>query len=204
MRRTLACVVSFFATSVLFADGPPPIAREFRGVWVATVANIDWPSKPGLPVEQQKKELIAILDQCKALNFNAVIFQVRPMCDALYDSKIEPWSVYLTGEQGKNPGYDPLTLAVDESHKRGLELHCWFNPYRAWTPTAKGKPATNHLVKTRPDLAKKYGKHFWLNPTHPDVQKPSPECCAGRRQAVRHRRHSHGRLFLPLCRIGRK
>lgn len=155
------------------AEDPPPLAREFRAAWVATVANIDWPSKPGLPAVEQKKELIAILDKCQALNLNAIVMQVRPMCDALHESNLEPWSEYLTGEQGKSPGYDPLAFAVEESHKRNIELHAWFNPYRAAGPTSKSAPAKNHMVKARPDLAKKYGKHYWLNPTHPEVQKHS-------------------------------
>ncbi len=155
------------------AADPPAAKPEFRGVWVATVANIDWPSKKGLPAEQQKSELVAMFDKFRDLHFNAVVFQVRPMCDALYESKLEPWSEFLTGEQGKSPGYDPLAFAVAEAHKRGLELHAWFNPYRAWAPAAKGEPAANHLVKTRPDLAKKYGKHHWLNPTNPEVSKHS-------------------------------
>lgn len=165
--------VSMVLSAFGAADGPPPVAREFRGVWVATVANIDWPSKPGLSASTQKKEMIALLDRCRELNLNAVVFQVRPMCDALYESKLEPWSSFLTGTQGKSPGYDPLTFAVEEAHKRGLELHAWFNPYRAWNPSAKGDPAANHLTKTRPDLAKKYGKHHWLNPTSREVQDHS-------------------------------
>lgn len=149
------------------ADAKP----EFRAAWIATVANIDWPSKPGLPADQQKAELMKLLDRCKEIHLNAVVFQVRPMCDALYESKLEPWSEYLTGTPGKSPGYDPLAFAVDECHKRGLELHAWFNPYRAWHPSAKGEPTADHLVRKRPDLAKKYGKHHWLNPTHPEVQE---------------------------------
>ena len=113
-------------------SGPKPVAREFRGVWVATVENIDWPSKRGLPVDKQKQEFIAILDKCVELNINAVIFQIRTQADALYDSKLEPWSEFLTGEMGKppEPYYDPLTFAVEEAHRRGLQLHVWFNPYR--------------------------------------------------------------------------
>jgi uncharacterized lipoprotein YddW (UPF0748 family) len=163
------CLLTLLAAPTFAADPKP----EFRGVWVATVANIDWPSKPGLPAEDQKKELVALFDRCEKLHLNAVIFQVRPMCDALYESKLEPWSSFLTGKQGESPGYDPLNLAVDEAHKRGMELHAWFNPYRAWNPSAKGEPAANHLVKTRPDLAKKYGKHYWLVPTEPEVLKHS-------------------------------
>src|SRR5438046_624559 len=98
MRDCAALLISIICSDTVLADGPPPAPREFRGVWVATVANIDWPSKPGLPAEQQKKELVAILDQCKSLNLNAVVFQIRPMCDALYSSNLEPWSEFLTGE----------------------------------------------------------------------------------------------------------
>jgi uncharacterized lipoprotein YddW (UPF0748 family) len=166
MIRSLFAFVMGLASGVSAWADPP---REFRAVWVATVANIDWPSKPGLPAEEQKKELIALFDKCQSLNLNCVVFQIRPMCDALYESKLEPWSGFLTGEQGKSPGYDPLTLAVEEAHKRKMELHCWLNPYRAWSPSAKGVPAANHLITTRPDIAKKYGKHYWLNPTHPDT-----------------------------------
>jgi uncharacterized lipoprotein YddW (UPF0748 family) len=158
----------FLAAALLLGE---PAKPEFRGVWVATVANIDWPSEPGLPAAQQKTELLAVLDRCKELNLNAVIFQVRPMCDALYDSKLEPWSGFLTGTPGQNPGYDPLAMAVEEAHQRGLELHAWLNPYRAWHPSAKGDVPVNHIVRTRPDIAKKYGKHYWLNPTHPDTAK---------------------------------
>src|SRR5262245_63890904 len=94
----------FLAPVALAANDPPPLAREFRGVWVATVANIDWPSKPGLPADKQKAELLAILDKAVELKLNAVVFQVRPMADALYESKLEPWSEYLTGTMGKSPG----------------------------------------------------------------------------------------------------
>lgn len=152
-------------------DIPSP-PREFRGVWVASVANIDWPSKKGLSPKEQQSEFRAILDKCKELGLNAVILQVRPMCDALYASKLEPWSEFLTGATGKapDPNYDPLEFAVKEAHQRGLELHAWFNPYRARSPAATSPLPDDHLVKKRPDLAKPYGKHYWLNPTHPDVQ----------------------------------
>jgi uncharacterized lipoprotein YddW (UPF0748 family) len=163
-------MLAYATGRVQAADWPSP-PREFRGVWVATVANIDWPSRKGLSTEQQKKELLAILDQVVALKLNAVIFQVRPMCDALYASKLEPWSEFLTGTLGKapDPYYDPLEFAVREAHARGLELHAWFNPYRAHQPSATSPIPDNHVVKSRPDLAKRYGKHYWLNPTNPEV-----------------------------------
>ncbi len=152
-------------------DAPPSPRREFRGAWVATVGNIDWPSRPGLPTKDQQAELLAILDRAAELRLNAVIFQVRPMADALYASKLEPWSEYLTGAVGRAPdlAWDPLDFAVREAHARGLELHAWFNPYRAWHPSATSPAPADHLVKSRPDLAKPYGKHHWLNPTNKDI-----------------------------------
>src|SRR5215204_2242677 len=110
---------------------PPPVARELRAVWIATVDNMDWPSKAGLSAGEQQSELIAILDRLVQLRMNTVVLQVRPAADALYQSDLEPWSEVLTGEMGRAPGYDPLAFAVTEAHKRGLELHAWINPYRA-------------------------------------------------------------------------
>src|SRR5688500_18952100 len=112
---------------------PPPVARELRAVWVATVGNIDWPSKAGLSTAEQQAELVAILDRMAQLRMNAVVFQVRPAADALYRSELEPWSEVLTGEMGRapDPYYDPLAFAIAEAHKRGMELHAWINPYRA-------------------------------------------------------------------------
>lgn len=144
----------------------PSPAREFRAAWVATVANIDWPSKKGLSSAEQKDELIAILDRAVELNLNAIIFQVRPHCDALYASELEPWSEYLTGTMGKAPApfYDPLEFVVAEAHRRGLELHAWFNPYRALHPGSKGELASNHVSKLQPEIVREYGKHLWLDP----------------------------------------
>jgi uncharacterized lipoprotein YddW (UPF0748 family) len=173
LRLALGLIALCLAAPTVSAADPPPLKREFRGVWVATVGNIDWPSKPGLPAEKQKAELLAILDKSVELKLNAVVFQVRPMADALYESKLEPWSEYLSGTLGKGPGYDPLKFAVEEAHKRGLELHAWFNPYRARHPSAKSDAPKDHITKTRPDLAKPYGKHYWMNPTHADVQEHS-------------------------------
>ena len=144
----------------------PPVEREFRAVWIATVANIDWPSRPGVPVAQQKAELRAMLDRVEALNMNAVIFQVRPAADALYKSEYEPWSEYLTGKQGKapEPYYDPLEFAVEEAHRRGLELHAWFNPFRAKHPTARSELDSTHVYYSNPDIVKEYGSHLWFDP----------------------------------------
>src|SRR5690554_814644 len=107
----------------------PKADREYRAAWVASVANINWPSKPGLSVQEQQKEAIALLDLLQENNFNAVVFQVRPQADALYQSDLEPWSYYLTGEQGKapEPFYDPLQFWIEAAHDRGLEVYAWLN-----------------------------------------------------------------------------
>ncbi|HNM45995.1 MAG TPA: family 10 glycosylhydrolase, partial [Candidatus Sumerlaeota bacterium] len=158
------------------ANDPPAIQREFRAAWVSTVANIDWPSKPGLSTEQQQKEALAILDKAKELNLNALIFQVRPMADAMYKSSLEPWSEFLTGEQGKapEPFYDPLEFWVTEAHKRGIELHAWFNPYRANHPAAKTM-SNDSVVKKHPNWVRKLGDkgYYWMDPAEPGVQKLS-------------------------------
>lgn len=146
---------------------PPSVQREFRGLWVATVDNIDWPSQRGLDSAHQKQELLAILDRATALRLNVIIFQVRGNCDAFYDSKIEPWSEYLTGRMGQapSPAYDPLEFAVAEAHKRGLELHAWFNPYRARSRDVKTPVAANHVTVKHPEWVRSYGKYLWLDPS---------------------------------------
>src|SRR5688572_30204683 len=153
----------------------PSMPREARGVWVATVGNMDWPSRRGLPTDSQKAELRAILDRVKELNINLVIFQVRPAGDALYASTLEPWSEYLTGTQGKapDPYYDPLSFAIEEAHARGLELHAWFNPYRARHPSSRSDFAPLHLARTKPELVRKYGTHIWMDPGEAEVQEHS-------------------------------
>jgi uncharacterized lipoprotein YddW (UPF0748 family) len=158
------------AASPAQADGdesPPPVLREFRGLWVATIDNIDWPSQRGLDSARQKQELLAILDRAATLRLNAVVLQVRGSCDAFYDSKIEPWSEYLTGRMGQapSPPYDPLEFAVAEAHKRGLELHAWFNPYRARLRDLKAPVAANYVTVKHPELVRAYGKYLWLDPS---------------------------------------
>ena len=158
-------IAGFVSTSASAAIVfPPPVEREFRGVWIASVGNINWPSKPGLPAAEQKKELLAILDRAVELHLNAVVFQARPATETLYESKTEPWSEYLTGGLGKSPGYDPLAFAIDEAHKRGLELHAWFNPYRVRHTSAKSGVPSSHLSKTQPSWVRKYGNQLWLDP----------------------------------------
>lgn len=146
--------------------------REFRGVWVATVWNRDWPSKPALPVEIQKAEMIQILDRLQSLNFNALIFQVRPEGDALYASELEPWSAWLTGTQGKppEPYYDPLEFIITECHKRNIELHAWFNPYRAKSKLSGSANVKPHIAATYPEFVKQYGNQLWMEPGAKVVQ----------------------------------
>jgi uncharacterized lipoprotein YddW (UPF0748 family) len=140
-------------------------------MWVATVKNLDWPSSRNLSIDQQKRELLAILDRAKVLNFNAIIFQVRPSADAMYASRTDPWSVFLTGRCGAapSPGWDPLEFAVEEAHRRGLELHAWFNPYRALMGDESRDLPSNHIARRRPDLVRKYGDMLWLDPGEPEV-----------------------------------
>lgn len=159
-------LVSSMASSAGLADLPPAAPREFRAAWVATVANIDWPSKRDLTVAQQQAEIINIVDHAKELNLNALLLQVRTSADALYPSEIEPWSEYLTGEQGRAPMpfYDPLKMWIDESHKRGIELHAWFNPYRARHTQAKSPQSPTHIANTIPAAVKSYGGYLWMDP----------------------------------------
>jgi uncharacterized lipoprotein YddW (UPF0748 family) len=156
-------------------EQPPALPREFRGAWVASVGNIDWPSKAGLTTQQQQAELLALLDKAVALRLNAIVLQVRPGCDALYASKLEPWSEYLTGTMGRapEPYYDPLAFAVTEAHRRGLELHAWFNPFRARHTSARSAVAASHISKTRPELVRKYGALLWLDPGEAAVHEHS-------------------------------
>ena len=150
---------------------PDPLPREFRAAWVATVGNIDWPSRPGLTSEEQQAELLAILDRAAALNLNAVILQVRPASDAFYASELEPWSEWLTGEMGgaPTPYYDPLEFAIHEAHARGLELHAWFNPFRARTPSTRPSVA-RHVSRRMPQSVRQYGDLQWLDPGEGAVQ----------------------------------
>ena len=153
----------------LSADTPPPIPREFRAAWVATVAHIDWPSKRGLTTAQQRAEMLELLDKAQSIGLNAIVLQVRPAADALYLSALEPWSEYLTGASGRPPDipWDPLAEWVEQSHRRGLELHAWFNPYRARHTSATTPLAANHLANTEPGVVKRYGELLWMDPGEP-------------------------------------
>ncbi len=171
MKTSAWCLILFFTVSCLaHADyvpsqskAPEPV-REFRGAWVATVHNIDWPSKTGLSASEQKKEMIELLDSAASVGINAIVLQVRTEFDALYKSTYEPWSHWLTGNQGQDPGYDPLQFAVEESHKRGMELHAWFNPFRA-SATESSPKKSNHITKTHSNLMLRAGTQVWADPS---------------------------------------
>lgn len=159
------------ADAVAADTAPPPIQREFRGVWIATVANMDWPSRPGLSTAVQQAEMVALLDRAVAMHLNAVIFQVRPEADALYQSETEPWSAFLTGHMGRapDPYYDPLAFVVREAHARGLEVHAWFNPFRAIYPGSPGTVSPKHISRTNPSMIRRYGQQTWMDPGSPKV-----------------------------------
>lgn len=147
-------------------NAPEP-AREFRAAWVATVFNLDWPSRSGLAASAQQAELMSIIRQAHKLKLNAIILQVRPTADALYSSGKEPWSTWLSGA-GVNPGYDPLALAVQEAHKRGIEVHAWFNPFRA---NVSGKPVgRGHVSQKLSGHILKAGSTTMLNPSSSAAQ----------------------------------
>lgn len=147
------------------------IKREFRGVWIATVSNIDWPSKPGLPAEKQKQEFIDLLNFHHNLGINAVIVQIRPASDALYNSNYEPWSYWLTGKQGRKPKpyYDPLAFMIKEAHQRNMEFHAWINPFRA-TIQGNTKTRKNHINRKHPEWILEYAGQEVINPGIPEAR----------------------------------
>ncbi|RSK46839.1 glycoside hydrolase family 10 protein [Hymenobacter rigui] len=166
----LACGLLLSASSRA-ADVPPK--RELRGVWIATVENIDWPSSRGLTPEQQRREYRRMLDEHQQNGINAVFVQVRPASDAFYQSSLEPWSKWLTGVQGKAPAplWDPLPFLIDEAHQRGMEFHAWFNPYRATMDTVTRRLAANHPYRRHPEWFMRYAGKLLYNPGLPEVRQ---------------------------------
>lgn len=165
-------VILILFTVSLFSQQHPP-KREFRGVWLATVVNIDWPVSSSVSSGEKILELVKIFDKLDSAGINAVFFQVRTECDALYNSSIEPWSYWLTGEQGStpNPYFDPLAFAISEAHNRGMELHAWLNPYRAVRKIGDYKISPNHISITHPDWILNFDDYKMLNPGIPEVKK---------------------------------
>lgn len=169
MRRILYLIPFIFLLSCATTKVPK---EEFRGVWIATVANIDWPKHPEDDVEKKKKDFIAILDFYKKLNFNAAIVQVRTAGDALYQTDLAPWSKYLSGKEGEAPkGFDhPLKWMIEETHKHGMEFHAWLNPYRATVNLDTTVLAKTHDFYLHPDWMVKYGQKYYYNPGLPEVR----------------------------------
>jgi len=147
--------------------------REMRGTWIATVANTDWPVPQGTDSETQKKNMVEILDNAVNTNLNTIIFQIRPTADALYNSSFEPWSHWITGEQGMHPGYDPLQFVIDECDKRGLAVHVWINPYRVWLDKANISNAvhSDHPYNKHRNRTLTYGKTVMFNPADKEVRE---------------------------------
>lgn len=162
------CLLSFLFFQKIFAQPK----YEFRGVWIATVENIDFPSSRNLSTQQQKDQFIKILDMHKRNGMNAVIVQIRPASDAFYPSQYEPWSEYLTGKQGQPPSpyYDPLEFMITETHKRGMEFHAWMNPYRAEFRVGKSSISPNHITKLHPEWFITYGSTKYFDPGNKDAQ----------------------------------
>lgn len=147
--------------------------RELRAVWIATVGNIDWPSRQGLSAQQQQQEFVNQLNFLQRSGFNAVIVQVRPAADAFYPSPYEPWSKYLSGKQGQPPfpKYDPLEFMINETHKRNMEFHAWFNPYRALVSSNSNPNPPGHATRTHPEWIISYGGKSYFDPGNPDVRE---------------------------------
>jgi len=146
---------------------------EFRAAWIASVENIDWPSKKGLPADSQKAEFIRQLDMHKRNGMNAVVVQIRPAADAFYPSSYEPWSEWLTGVQGKppSPWYDPLQFMIEETHRRGMEFHAWCNPYRAVKTIGRSSVAADHITRRHPEWFVRFQNTLYFDPGNKDVQQ---------------------------------
>ncbi|MDD6209867.1 MAG: family 10 glycosylhydrolase [Bacteroidales bacterium] len=165
-RIILLSILLFFG---IHMSGTEP-KYELRGVWLTTNHRLDWPSvlaNNAKGREQQKAELHAILDSLQKANFNTVFFQARTRGDLFYPSAIEPWSVYLTGQYGKNPGYDPLTFVIDECHKRGMECHAWFVTFPVGNDLQVKQMGKQSPVKRKPKLCKRYNGEWYLDPGEP-------------------------------------
>ncbi len=168
-RLTWLVLTTTFSFQLLFAQPK----YEFRGVWIATVDNIDWPTHGNWDPAKQKAEFISILDKHQRNGMNAMIVQVRPSGDAFYPSSYEPWSQWLTGTQGKPPSpyYDPLQFMIEETHKRGMEFHAWLNPYRAVFNIKSSSIAPNHITRIHPEWFLTYGDKKYFDPGNKQAQQ---------------------------------
>src|SRR4051812_1435730 len=155
---------------------PPPVPREFRAVWATPIWDRgfqDFPSKPGMTPDQQRAEIRTMLDRSASLGLNTVIMHVRMAGDALYPTRYAPWSAFLSGKSGTGPepAYDPLAFAVEEAHARGLQLHAWFNPFRAMLPNFAGKASLSHVTRKHPEWIRTYGSQTWIDPGDPAARE---------------------------------
>ncbi len=171
MKQVHSWLIILFIALSLAARSQPKY--EFRGVWIATVNNIDWPRAGVTDPEQQKADFIRLLELHRQNGMNAMIVQVRPAADAFYPSPYEPWSQWLTGVQGKPPApfYDPLQFMIEETHKRGMEFHAWLNPYRAVHNTGSSSVAPNHITRIHPDWFLTYGDKKYFDPGNREAQQ---------------------------------
>lgn len=162
-------ILTAFGTTAQDSTSKP----EFRGVWIATITNIDWPDRPTVDSYQQKEQFIRLLDMHKRNGFNAIVMQIRPATDAFYPSTYEPWSQWLTGTQGQPPVpyYDPLEFMITETHKRGMEFHAWMNPYRAVFNIYTSSIAPDHITKTHPEWFITYGDKKYFDPGNKEAQQ---------------------------------
>jgi uncharacterized lipoprotein YddW (UPF0748 family) len=169
----LLALPAMLAQAQSAAEAAPPPKRELRAFWVATVANIDWPNQRGETPAQYRREYLKLLDAGQQAGINAVFVQIRPVSDAFYQSSLEPWSKYLTGKQGKAPAdsQDPLPFLIDEAHKRGMEFHAWFNPYRATMDSVRRTLAPSHPLRQHPEWFIKYTGQYLYNPGMPEVRE---------------------------------
>lgn len=153
-----------------------PLPDKMKGAWIATVENIDYPSKPGLSVDEQKKEYTDLLDALGKAGINTVFMQVRPTADTFWPSKLDPWSYYLTGKQGKRPGffYNPLEFMIRETHKRGMSFHAWLNPYRVSNNNTM-ELAEDSYAKKHPEIILEYGGKKYYNPTRQESRDHNAE-----------------------------
>ncbi|MGB5822240.1 MAG: family 10 glycosylhydrolase [Saonia sp.] len=173
LKKLYILLVPFLTSCGVFKSSVPQPKIEFRGVWIATVVNIDWPTNRFDAVEKQKADYLKILDFYEDLNFNAVIVQIRTAGDAFYPSECAPWSRFLTGTEGNapNPYYDPLEWMIAQAHKRGMEFHAWLNPYRATFDEKTEVLNETHDYRQHPDWMVKYGKKYYYNPGLPEVRR---------------------------------
>lgn len=171
--RKIFCIALFFIIGIKCKAQSVLPKREFRAAWVATVGNIDWPSQKGLSSDVQKEEFIFLLDQMKRNGMNAVIVQIRPAADAFFESPYENWTRYLSGKQGvpPSPYYDPLNFMIEECHKRCMEFHAWFNPYRALVDATKNLHTAEHITYKHPEWFLKYGGKLYFDPGLPVVRE---------------------------------